>query len=187
MTPRKGPARSPTSSREPRPTRPDCSPTTRSRRWTTSSSATSDELKLAIDSHPPGATARLKILRRGEALEKTVELAKFPVSGEVIATNRPAPWRGLRVDYQSLSSATPFDLGVPNSRVLGGVTVAEVAPGSPADLAGLKKGQVITHISERRVRSPREFAAAAKGLSGPARLQTDPRPGDDQVTRRISI
>ena len=32
-------------------------------------------------------------------IERTVVLAKFRVDGEVIATNRPRPWRGLRVDY----------------------------------------------------------------------------------------
>ncbi len=35
-------------------------------------------------------------------LERTVVLAKLAVDGEVIATNRPKPWRGLRVEYSSI-------------------------------------------------------------------------------------
>ncbi len=38
-------------------------------------------------------------------MTKTVNLAKYPVDGDLIATNKPAPWRGIRVDYLSTVSA----------------------------------------------------------------------------------
>ncbi len=133
----------------------------------------SESLMLAINTLPAGATVRLKILRRGEPLEKSVELAKYHVAGEVIATNRPTAWRGLRVDYMSMFPSTPFGFDLQSAMARGGVRVVEVEPGSPAAKVGLKRDQVITHVGDQRVRSPREFARAVKGLGGPVKLQTD--------------
>ena len=56
---------------------------------------------LAVNVYSAGDTVRLKIRRGDETIDRTIVLAKFPVDGEVIATNRPKPWRGLRVDYTS--------------------------------------------------------------------------------------
>src|SRR5579864_856652 len=68
----------------------------------------SDSLLLAINAMPIGEPIKLKLIRQNEILEKTVVLAKYPVHGTVIATNRPAPWRGLRVDYTSTLQNTTF-------------------------------------------------------------------------------
>ena len=48
-----------------------------------------DSLILAVNAYPAGETVRLKIRRGDEMIERTIVLAKFPVEGEVIATNRP--------------------------------------------------------------------------------------------------
>ena len=58
-----------------------------------------DSLILAVGIYPPGEPIGLKIRRGGKLIERTLVLAKYPIPGEVIATNRPKPWRGLRVDY----------------------------------------------------------------------------------------
>jgi serine protease Do len=132
-----------------------------------------DSLVLAINTMPPGSKVKLKLLRRDELLERTVELAKYRVEGEVIATNRPPAWRGLHVDYTSTLPQTNFAADMLHAMAIGGVTVTEVEPGSPADKAGLKVGQVIKSIEARKIRSPREFAQAIAKLSGPVRLDTD--------------
>ena len=82
-------------------------------------------------------------------------LAKYPVVSDAIATNRPNPWRGLRVDYMSTISRRGF--GRTPSKTLPGVIVTEVVEGSPAAAAGIKKGQSIRKVEKRAVRSPREF------------------------------
>ena len=57
--------------------------------------ADSDTLVLAVNAvHPPATPIKLRVRRDGEELEKTVVLSKFPVDGEVIATNRAAPGEG---------------------------------------------------------------------------------------------
>jgi S1-C subfamily serine protease len=131
-----------------------------------------DSLILAINAYSAGDTVRLRIRRADAVIERTVVLAKFPVEGEVIATNRPRAWRGLRVDYMTMLPSRAFGpqfLETPAP----GVVVTEVEAGSAAASAGLKKGQLIRRVGGRPVRTPRDFARAVADLDGPATLETD--------------
>ncbi len=139
----------------------------------------SDSLVAAVNAFPPGRPIKLKILRGQEPLEKTVVLSKFPLTGEVIATNRPAPWRGLRVDYLSMLPDATRSRDLLDAMSRGGVGVVEVIPGSPADQAGLRTGQVILAVGEKTVKTPGEFAAAVANLEGPVELSTE---ADRKVT-----
>jgi S1-C subfamily serine protease len=53
------------------------------------------------------------------------------------------------------------------------VAVTEVENGSPAEKAGLKVGQLIKSADGKPVRTPRDFAKAVSGHSGPVTLGTD--------------
>gem|GEM_PF-231892 len=134
-----------------------------------------DTLILAINSYAPGDEVRLKIRRAEKELIKTVNLAKYPVDGDMIATNRPPAWRGIRVDYLSTVSARaagpPF-LEPPSN----GVVVSEVLDDSPAAKSGLKKFQVILQVEKTPVANPSQFARAVAGLKGPVTLMTDQGP-----------
>ncbi len=133
-----------------------------------------DTLFLAINSYAPGDEVRLKIRRGEKELIKTVNLAKCPVDGDMIATNRPPAWRGIRVDYLSTVSARagpPF-LEPPSN----GVVVSEVLDDSPAAKSGLKKFQVILQVEKTPVANPSQFARAVAGLKGPVTLMTDQGP-----------
>ena len=110
--------------------------------------------------------------RRGNASIAPIVLAKVAVDGEIIATNRPKPWRGLRVDYTSALNQPTFGPELLDS-ALTGVVVAEVEEGSPAAAAGIKKGQLIRKVGDQSVRSPRDFAQAIATLDGPVTLHTD--------------
>jgi serine protease Do len=130
-----------------------------------------DSLVLAVNAYPAGAAVRLKIHRNDETLFRTIVLAKVLVEGEVIATNRPKPWRGLRVEYtSSLYKTFAFNHIEPGPV---GVVVLEVEEGSPAAAAGIKRGQLIRALGGKDIRSPREFAEAAAGQEGPVILDTD--------------
>lgn len=133
----------------------------------------SDSLVVAINSVPAGEPVTLKILRRGQPIERTVHLAKLRLRGEVIATNRPDPWRGLRVDYISTVAAMIAGPDFAEAIARRGVVVSEVEKGSPADLAGLKKDQVIMRVEGKSVPNPRAFAEAVAHLEGPVKLETD--------------
>lgn len=129
-------------------------------------------LILAVHAFAPGDPVRLKVVRDGKPLERTVVLAKFPVEGEIIATNRHAPWRGIRVDYSSTMS---FRIPDPTllSLMTRGVVVADVEEGSPAAAAGLKKGQIIRKVGDQAVGTPSQFEAAVAKQAGPTSLTTD--------------
>ena len=104
-----------------------------------------DTLVLEVNAYSAGDTVRLKIRRGEETIERSIVLAKVAVDGEIIATNRPKPWRGLRVDYTSALNSPTLGPNLLDS-ALPGVVVAEVEEGSRAAAAGLKKGQLIRKV-----------------------------------------
>jgi serine protease Do len=131
-----------------------------------------DSLILAVNGYSAGDAVRLKIRRGAKTIDATIVLAKYPVEGEVIVTNRPQLWRGLRVDYASTVNLRNFarDSFDPPQP---GVVVTEVEEGSRAAAAGIKKGQMIHKVEDKSLRSPRDFNDAVAKLEGPVTLQTD--------------
>jgi S1-C subfamily serine protease len=129
-----------------------------------------ESLSLALSRVPVGEPVKLTVLRGGRRLEKNVFVSKYPVSGQVIATNRPNPWRGIRVDYTSVLPGTPTSDAILDAMAKGCVGITEVETGSSAETAGLRQGQVITEVDGKPVRSPREFAQAVTGKKGPVTL-----------------
>ena len=140
---------------------------------------------LAINQHPAGATIKLTLDRHGEVLTRTVDLAKFPATGPVIATNRPTLWRGARVDYTSRMPNAPFGELLLEQMARGGVAVVEVVPDSPADQAGLRPGQIITQVGDDKVKNPAEFARAVAKSKGPVALANQPRDRHRQVNESM--
>jgi serine protease Do len=131
-----------------------------------------DSLVLAVNIYSAGDMVRLKIRRGEETIERSIVLAKVPVEGEVIATNRPKPWRGLRVDYTSTLNFLTFGPNLLDPTNVG-VVVADVEEGSAGAAAGIKKGQVIKKVGGKSLRSPRDFSEAVATLDGPVTLETD--------------
>lgn len=130
-------------------------------------------LSLALSTAPVGRPVSLKVRRGDRVVEKSVFLSKYPVAGEIIASNRPAPWRGLRVDFTSILAGNTFSDAILQAMARGCVSVVEVQPESPAATAGLRPHQVITRVGGKPVRSPIDFARAVEGATGPVELETD--------------
>jgi S1-C subfamily serine protease len=136
---------------------------------------THDDLYLAVATLLAGSEARLTIRDRPQPV--TVTLAKSYVRGKIIAANRPAPVRGIRVDYTSILLGKydrPPHFGF-NRQVPPGVLVSEVVPDRPA-AAHLRVNDVITHVKVRGapvpVDTPADFyrEAAKVGANEPLEL-----------------
>ncbi len=142
---------------------------------------------------PPAMRVRSRSAAATRSIERTIVLAKLPVDGEVIATNRPKAWRGLRVDYTIVRSASSERFG---RRIV--VSDAEVALGRASSAlirgrgriaaavaeAGLKKGQSARSDqagdNERFRLAAASFAEAVgrDRRTAPVTLETDLGPRD---------
>jgi len=130
-----------------------------------------DGFVLEVGRLPVEAVAPIGIIRNGRKRTIEVTLAKYPVQGKKIVSNRPEPWRGLRIDY-------PTALVHPDGRAHGGmvfyddgVLVTEVVRATPAWEAGLRRGMRISHVGRTAVRTPKEFRAAVANESGSVQLR----------------
>jgi serine protease Do len=131
----------------------------------------SDGLILNVGKLPPDAVTRLSVLRGGAMRTVSVELSKYAVRGRRIVTASDPLWRGLRVEYTTAMVDEEGHLHGGGSVTGDAVIVAEVAEGSPAAAAGLRRGMLITHVDRLPVRTPKEFALAAARNPGMVQLR----------------
>ncbi len=131
----------------------------------------SDGLMLEVGRLPVESVARLSVVRDGSRRTVNVTLAKYRVREQPIVTNRPRPWRGMRVDYPSVVVSTDPRARSRQPYYDEGVIVTYVAEGSPAAEAELQPGMRITHVGRTLVRTPKEFHAAVGNKSGSVQVR----------------
>lgn len=106
-----------------------------------------------------GSQVKLKILRSGKEYEVTTVIAELPKEA-AMAPAEPSP---EDIQRNAFSGFTVMDLSREIARQLGlgagerGVAIIRVEPGSAADEAGLKKGDVIQEIDKKRVTGIGDF------------------------------
>jgi len=123
------------------------------------------ELALDVANVKPGDTAKLDVIQDGNAKTINVALGDMP--------NDQTADRGAAGEHQArgkvgvaLTAITPDirnQLQLPESTK--GAVVANVQPGSPAEAAGLKPGDVITGVGTQAVASPAEAVKAIGAAS----------------------
>jgi serine protease Do len=126
---------------------------------------TYEDLLFYIGTALADSKVELRIARAGAnpaTFTRTVTLGKLKHDRPVIASVRPEPVFGLRVDYGSIL-AQAGGAGVP-----AGVCVRDLVPNSPAAAAFKKLGDpptrwLVTQVNGTPVTSPAEFYKAAKG------------------------
>lgn len=123
-----------------------------------------DDVFATVGGHLTGTKVRLQIRGRS-GVERVVDvtLAKLAVPGKKIASStgsRPY-FRGLRVDHASLIVQEPLRQ---SGTIPAGVLISDVQPGSPAERANLKTGDIITHVNQLPVPTPAAFYAVARGV-----------------------
>jgi S1-C subfamily serine protease len=133
-----------------------------------------DAVQLSVSALTPGTTVEVAYERDGRQATAPVTLAKLAVAGKTIATVRPEPWRGVRVDYATtldvLALKQAIDSGALDKQ--GCVLVAEVEPDSVAWREGVRPGMFVSHVAGSRVSTPDEFRAAVQKLGDKFDLKT---------------
>jgi serine protease Do len=124
-------------------------------------SATS--LKIMAAAAAPHSKAKLGLLRQGKEMEISVELGERPRSRGEQAPQQEQPQekagQKLGLSLQTLTPNIAGQLGYDKDQ---GAVIADVAPGSPADEAGLQQGDLIKEVNRRSVRNVQDFQNAVK-------------------------
>jgi serine protease Do len=122
----------------------------------------STDLPLQVAGVAPGKTVQIKILRDSKEMSLPITVGEMK-ENEIVASAEQGDF-GLAV--QTLTPDVADSLGLDRTD---GVVVTSVKPDSPADEAGLQKGDVITQVNRRPVRNTaeynRELEKTAKGKS----------------------
>jgi serine protease Do len=130
----------------------------------------SRQLRLLISQMQPGANVRLGVLRNGQQQTIQVNLGELPTDASPAAPEEAGPedraLQGFAV--QPLTPQILRQLQLPPGTR--GVVVSQVEPGSPAERAGLRRGDVIQEVNRKPVASERELRAAARGSDAPVLL-----------------
>lgn len=113
-----------------------------------------------------GSQVRLRILRNGRERELSAVIVELPKEAAG-APSEPSP---DDIQRNAFSGITVMDLTKEIARQLGlgpnekGVVVARVEPGSTADEAGLKKGDVIQEIDRKKIAGVGDFNRMASAI-----------------------
>ena len=127
-----------------------------------------NDLKLKIGELRPGTTAHLKILRNGKPQDVSLTLGQLPQSGQHQAGAAGPQQQGLMqgVEVQNLTPDILQQLGLSSDTK--GVVVANVASGSAAELAFLRRGDVIEQVNRHPVDSVSQYEREIRMAGGQA-------------------
>ena len=109
----------------------------------------------------------LGVIRDRRSVTVTVEVAERPSELESGEAREEGTWRGLEVSAVTPELAERFRVGETK-----GVIITQVEPGSPADEAGLKVGDLIRELNRQPIHSISDFNKAARAVKGDALLKT---------------
>ena len=120
----------------------------------------SRDLSLKVSMMAPGTAVKLKVFRDGHEQEIPVTLAELPATpqaaGGAAQGGSQGPQLGMSVDQ--LTPQTARQLGLPAQTT--GVVVTEVQSASPAEEAGLRRGDVVQEVNRKSVTSTQQFRSA---------------------------
>ncbi|HEX3177193.1 MAG TPA: Do family serine endopeptidase [Methylomirabilota bacterium] len=134
------------------------------------------DLQRRVANVRPGQAVKLVVVRDNTRVPVTVTVGEMPAEDPTVAASESGVERfGLRAE--PLTSDVAERLGVSYTR---GVVVVEVAAGSPAAAAGLRRGDLILEVARRPIADPSELAQALTALpDGEPALLYVHRPGAD--------
>jgi len=136
----------------------------------------SGDLLLAIGNLAPGRTVSLDLLREGSTKHLSLQVAARADQKQLAAQSSKI-WPGFSV--LKITDDVRQQLNLGNSDA--GLVIGAVDQGGPADVAGLKSGDLITKVGGREVRNLGEFYKALNNPSGKEILFAIQRQGNDLI------
>jgi len=123
------------------------------------------ELQVLVGQKQPGSKIMLKVLRDGKSMTIPVtleELGKRTAEG----SDEPGKGEGKMHWGIGLSDLTPeLREQIQAPREIHGAVIEEVKPGSPADNAGLKQGDIILEVNRHKVQSASDVQQALANVA----------------------
>lgn len=118
----------------------------------------SGELPIIVARTPVDRRVRMKVLRDKKEVQLSVNVGELK-DEEIVAS---APEKGeLGMTVQRLTPQIAESLGLEKTE---GVVVSAVDPGSAADEAGIRRGDVILEVDRKPIRSLEEYKSALSGI-----------------------
>jgi serine protease Do len=108
--------------------------------------ADSNDLPRMVAVTPVGKLVTVKVLRKGDVLDRQVKIGQLEQKEEVADVS---PRKSLGMSLQNLTPEIARGLGLKSDK---GVVIANVVPGSPAEEAGLRAGDVIRQVNRASVK-----------------------------------
>ncbi len=124
---------------------------------------TATELQNAVAGMMPDTTAQLGVLRNGNMMMLSVKLGQKPEENQQNENQQggpPNPQR-LGISVETLTPQLAQQLGYQGEQ---GAVIARVQPGSPADNAGLKRGDLVKEVNRQPVRSAQDLVNMVRSL-----------------------
>lgn len=119
-----------------------------------------DHLVRMVGSTSPGQPVDVTFLRNRKTTTLQLALARRERTGT--EDTAPVRWRGLMVVPMTPDNRRAFNLSLLAVGDAGGLIIAKVRPGSPAEQAGAKPGMVVTKIGEQTVGTLRQLRQAIR-------------------------
>ena len=123
------------------------------------------QLRLMVAELAPGTRIKIGLLRQGQAKDVTVTLAERPKTDQAQSGGKSEPQEQqsnkLGLALQDMTPDIASQLGYENEK---GALVADVAPGSPAEDAGLQRGDLIQEVNRQAVLNVRDFDRAIRAF-----------------------
>ncbi len=131
-----------------------------------------------IGTMPLGKKVSVEIFRKGKSVKVPVVVGRrpsFDEEGRVVVQDSESPtpaadktWRGLKVISFNGESRPPSL----REDSMAGVGIVGVKPDSPADAAGLARGDIIIAINQQPVNNIQDFNRITQNLKGDGLIQT---------------
>jgi serine protease Do len=119
-----------------------------------------DELPRIVAATPVGSKVELKALRKGKKKSFSVELGELEPGERLASTAHEEVPGAYGLQVQNISPDVAEHLKLED---LDGVLITAVEPGSPAEAAGLRRGDVILEVNQSAVSDVGQFSTAIKG------------------------